>query len=206
MKLHHLILGIATAGSVTVRVGPATDHHKIQPCCAVDTRRNKASSSSPSGLRTEPRARSKWRSIPTAPCTRTRKRNGKLCNSVAVQMLAPPWPSSARSAPRNSRWFDFPYIFEDLLICISDPRHDWRQPAGQSLSPRASRGWLWDNGFQILFGKYADQNPGGSQGQEDAHPVVEGTRRGDSFGGWHPAGHGILRGLPSLQNRRRGWH
>ncbi len=98
----------------------------------------------------------------------------------SVQMLA---PSVAKFGPlgvREFEVFDLPYIFDsfDELHKVTDG------PVGKALFKKLeTKGIIglayWDNGFKDMSANKPLKVPG-TQGPEDAHPVVEGARRRDA--------------------------
>ncbi len=121
----------------------------------------------------------------------------------AVQMLA---PSNSKFGPigvKEFEVFDLPYILPDLdtLRKVTDG------PLGARLLKLLdSKGMTglayWDNGFKQMTANKKLITPGGLQGREIPHPVVQGARSAVPRAGFDPAGDGVRRSVSGAADRR----
>ena len=121
----------------------------------------------------------------------------------AVQMLA---PSNSKFGPigvREFEVFDLPYILPDLktLRKVTDG------PLGAKLlkllDAKGMTGLAyWDNGFKQMSANKKLVAPGGLQGPEIPHPVLQGAGSAVPLARRHPAGDGVLGSLSGAADRR----
>jgi hypothetical protein len=97
----------------------------------------------------------------------------------AVQMLAPSLAKFGPLGVKEFEVFDLPYIFDsyDELHKVTRARS---ARAAAKLEPKGIVVWLLGQRLQVLLGQHADQDAGRPEGQEDAHPVVQGAGRADA--------------------------
>ena len=125
----------------------------------------------------------------------------------AVQMLAPSLAKFGPLGVKEFEVFDLPYIFDGY----DDLHKVTNGPVGkkllEKLEPKGINGLAyWDNGFKVFSSNKPIKSRGRLQGPEDAHPVLEGAGGADARPRRHPAGDGLLGGLPGAADRRGGRH
>ena len=99
----------------------------------------------------------------------------------AVQMLAPSLAKFGPLGVKEFEVFDLPFIFDNY-----DDLHKVTQgPVGKQLLGQARAEGHQGPGvlgqrLQVVLRQQAAEDPGRLQGQEDAHPVVQGARGADA--------------------------
>ncbi len=122
----------------------------------------------------------------------------------SVQLLA---PSISKFGPLGVKEFD---VF-DLPFLMSDDaraRQMMASPMMADLNKKLEAKGVeplayWDNGAHVYTANKPLIWPEDFRGLEDAHPGLEGARRGGARARRHPADHGVRRALPGAADRRR---
>ena len=181
------------------RLGAGADRHQAQP----RRRRRHAQGQGVGILRVAGRradqGQGRARSIRTASSTRTRRMEALQLGSVQI----------LRHQVRAARRQGIPDL-DSTSSTATPTSQDHRRPGRQEPDAKLDAGGIsglafWDNGFKS-FSSNCKMQPGGLQGPEDAHPVLQGARRPDQGARRDPAGDGVLRGLPGAADRRRRRH
>ena len=121
----------------------------------------------------------------------------------SVQMLAPSLAKFGPLGVREFEVFDLPFMFDNYaqLHKVTDGPvgADAVEEAGEQGHRRPR---LLGQRIEGDERQQAAAHARGHARAQDAHPVVEGAGRPDEGGRRHPAGDGVLRGLPGAADRR----